>query len=68
MTTTATTRLTPTAAGPILAIDLGKYKSVACMHHSAADHTFQSAPTSRAELARLIARTGPAVVVDRLSS
>ena len=32
MTTTKTTRVTPTAAGPILAIDLGKYKSVACIY------------------------------------
>jgi hypothetical protein len=29
MTTTPTTTVTATAAGPILAIDLGKYKSVA---------------------------------------
>jgi transposase len=61
MTTTAAKA--PTAAGPILAIDLGKYKSVACIYHSAADHTFQSVPTSRDDLARLIARTRPAVVV-----
>jgi hypothetical protein len=63
MTTTPTTTVTATAAGPILAIDLGKYKSVACAYHSAADHTFQSVPTSRDDLARLIARTRPAVVV-----
>jgi transposase len=36
---------------------------VACAYHSAADHTFQSVPTSRDDLARLIARTRPAVVV-----
>jgi transposase len=59
MTTTAVT----TAAGPILAIDLGKYKCVACLDRTAADHTFQSFDTSRAEVERLIRRTRPAVVV-----
>ena len=59
MTTTAVT----TAAGPILAIDLGKYKCVACVYRSATEHTFQSIDTSRAEVARLIERTRPAVVV-----
>ena len=59
MTTTAVT----TAAGPILAIDLGKYKCVACVYRSAIEHTFQSIDTSRTEVARLIERTRPAVVV-----
>jgi transposase len=62
MTTTATGP-TVTAAGPILAIDLGKDKSVACAYHAAADHAFQAVPTRRADLARLIARTRPAGVV-----
>jgi hypothetical protein len=53
MTTTDVT----TAAGPILAIDLGKYKCVACVYRSATDHTFQSIDTSRTEVARLIERT-----------
>jgi hypothetical protein len=30
--TTITTNTTATAAGPILAIDLGKYKSVVCVY------------------------------------
>ena len=59
MTTTAVT----TAAGPILAIDLGKYKCVACLYRSAADHTFHTIDTSRAELERVIRRARPAVVV-----
>ena len=49
---------------PILAIDLGKYKSVACLYHPAtAEAEFRTLDTSRAELTRLIARARPAVVV-----
>jgi transposase len=59
MTTTAVS----TAAGPILAIDLGKYKCVACVYRSATDHTFHAIDTSRSEVERLITRTRPAVVV-----
>ena len=59
MTTTAVT----TAAGPILAIDLGKYKCVACVYRATTEPTFQAMDTSRAEVARLISRTRPAVVV-----
>src|SRR6476619_151915 len=59
MTTTAVT----IAAGPILAIDLGKYKCVACVYRSATDHTYQAIDTSRADVARLIGRTRPATVV-----
>lgn len=48
----------------ILAIDLGKYKSVACVYDPAtAEVEFRTLDTSRAELARLIGRLGPAVVV-----
>src|SRR5688572_10998007 len=48
----------------ILAIDLGKYKSVACAYDRAtAAAAFRTVPTSRAELGRLIPATGPAVVV-----
>jgi transposase len=55
---------TPTAAGPIPALDLGKYKSVACAYDPAgAEPCFQTIPTSRAELARLLDRRRPAVVV-----
>jgi transposase len=59
MTTTAVA----TAAGPILAIDLGKYKCVACLYRSATDYTFHTIDTSRSEVERLITRTRPAVVV-----
>jgi hypothetical protein len=40
MTTTATAN----AAETILAIDLGKYKSVACLYRSADDHRFTTFP------------------------
>jgi transposase len=59
MTTTTTTATT----APILAIDLGKYKSVACLYRSADDQRFTSFATSRDELARLIDRHRPAVVL-----
>jgi len=61
MTTTAAEA--PTAAGPILAVDLGKYKCVACVYHAADRHTFHAVDTSVAEVERLIRRTRPAVVV-----
>jgi transposase len=63
MTTTPTTRVTATAAGPILAIDLGKYKSVACAYRSADDARFTTIPTTRAELTRLIDKHKPGVVL-----
>jgi transposase len=60
MTTTAVT----TAAGPILAIDLGKYKCVAGAYDQvSAQARFTTIDTSRPELERLIRRTRPAVVV-----
>jgi transposase len=60
MTTTAAT----TAAGTILAIDLGKYKSVACAYDRAtAAADFRAVGTSRAELERLIRRARPAAVL-----
>jgi transposase len=59
MTTTATT----TAADTILAIDLGKYKSVACICRSADDQRFATFPTTRAELTRLIHKHRPSVIL-----
>jgi transposase len=59
MTTTAKT----TAADTILALDLGKYKSVACLYRCADEHRFSTVPTSRAELARLIDRHRPDVIL-----
>jgi transposase len=48
----------------ILAIDLGKYKSVACVHEEATgEMCFTSFDTTRAELQRLIAKEQPAVVI-----
>src|SRR5262249_62063509 len=60
MTTTAEA----TAAGPILAIDLGKYKSVASVYdRQAAAADFRTIDTSTAEVERLIRRTRAAVAV-----
>jgi transposase len=59
-----TTTVATTAAGPILAIDLGKYKCVACVYDRAtAAADFRTIDTSRAEVERLIRRAAPAVVV-----
>jgi transposase len=51
-------------AGPILAIDLGKYKSVACAYDPAtAEVAFATFDTTRDELNRRLAAGRPAVVV-----
>ena len=42
-----TTTTAIATAAPILAIDLGKYKSVACVYRSADDLRFLSITTSR---------------------
>jgi transposase len=58
--TTATATTTTTT---ILALDLGKYKSVACLYDGdPAAARFYTVTTCRAELARLIDRHRPAVV------
>jgi len=58
------TTLTTSAVGPILAIDLGKYKSVGCTHEGAGGEiAFTTFETTRAELQRLIGRDRPAVVI-----
>jgi hypothetical protein len=49
MTTTTTVA---TAADTILAIDLGKYKSVACLYRSADDQRFATLPTTRLPVIR----------------
>src|SRR5262249_38128714 len=60
MTTTAKT----TAADTILAIDLGKYKSVACVHDEASGtFRFPSFETTRSEMHRLLSRDRPTVVI-----
>ena len=63
MTAATTTAKTAAPAGLILALDLGKYKSVACLYRSADDTRFTSLATSRDELARLIGKHRPAVVL-----
>src|SRR5262245_24640903 len=60
MNTIATTASTST----ILAIDLGKYKSVACVHDAdTGEISFTPFDTTRAELRQLIAQEQPAVVI-----
>jgi transposase len=63
-TATAKTNATTAAADhPIVAIDLGKYKSVACIYRTAEDHAFVSFTTSREELARVLEKHQPTVVL-----
>ena len=58
MTTTTVT------ASPILALDLGKYKSVACVHDQASGEIcFTTFETTRAELQKLIGRQQPTIVI-----
>src|SRR6476646_10263471 len=60
MTTTAKT----TAADTILAMDLGKYKSVACVHDGiSGTFRFTSFQTARGEMRRLLTGDRPAVVL-----
>jgi transposase len=61
---TATTTTTTATVAPILAIDLGKYKSVACVYHGdPASARFESLTTDRSHLRALFAKHHPAVVV-----
>jgi transposase len=61
MNTITTTASTSTA---ILAIDLGKYKSVACVHDpSTGEFRFTTFETTQAELGKLLGKESPAVVV-----
>ena len=56
--------ITKTASkSTILAIDLGKYKSVACVHdESTGEFRFMSFETSRTEMSRLLAKEQPAAL------
>jgi transposase len=65
MTTATTTPTTaPAPAGLILALDLGKYKTVACAYPGdPAAARFESLTTDRAHLRKLFAKYRPAVVV-----
>src|SRR5262245_5031939 len=60
------TTATPTAATPILAIDLGRYKSVACAYDPATRAAaFRTLDTGRADFDRLFrAHPGALVVVE----
>ena len=52
------------ANASILAVDLGKYKSVACVHDPATgEFRFTTFDTTRAELQRLLDKQSPAVVI-----
>jgi transposase len=55
---------TTSANTSILAIDLGKYKSIACVHdQKTGEFRFTTFDTTRAELQKLIGRDQPAVVI-----
>jgi transposase len=55
---------TTASTSSILAIDLGKYKSVACVHHSdSGEIRFATFDTTRAEVQRLLAKEEPGVVI-----
>ena len=48
----------------ILAIDLGKYKSVACvLDENTGEYRFTTFDTSRAEMQKLVGKEQPAVVL-----
>lgn len=55
--------ITTATTDTILAIDLGKYKSVACLYRFPDDHRFASFPTCRDELTQLIERHRPDVIL-----
>jgi transposase len=65
MTATTTRAATATLAGLILALDFGKYKTVACAYDRAepAAPRFESVTTDREHLRRLFAKVRPEVVV-----
>jgi transposase len=55
---------TTASTSTILAIDLGKYKSVACLHDpNSGEFRFTTFDTSRTELGELLAKERPAVVI-----
>jgi hypothetical protein len=59
-----TTTTTTTAADTIVAIDLGKYKSMACLHDPAtAECDFVTFATTRAALAQLVRTARPTVII-----
>jgi len=64
MNTTTKTGSTTASTTTILAIDLGKYKSVACVYDEAGgEFRFTTFDTTRSEMHRLLTRERPAVVI-----
>src|SRR5262245_34220265 len=62
--TTAKSHTTAATPGLILALDLGKYKTVACLYDRAsAQASFETLTTGRPELLRLLQRHRPTLVV-----
>jgi transposase len=58
------TTLTTASTNPILAVDLGKYKSVACLQDPATGEVrFTTLDTTQAELRKLLGKEAPAVVI-----
>jgi hypothetical protein len=58
------TPLTAASTKLILAVDLGKYKSVACLHDPATGEVnFSTLDTTQAELRKLLGKEAPAVVI-----
>ena len=58
------TALKTASTSTILAIDLGKYKSVGCVHDEAGgEFRFATFDTTRAELHRLLSKEQPAVII-----
>ena len=57
--------ITNTASNsPILAIDLGKYKSVACLHDpNSGEFRFTTFDTSREEMKKIVDKVRPSVVI-----
>src|SRR5262245_16579237 len=61
---TLNTISTTASTSSILAIDLGKYKSVACVHHpDSGESRFATFATTRAEVQRLLAKEVPGFVI-----
>ena len=56
------------ATGPILSLDLGKYKSVACIYVSNEDIRFLTISTCRTQLTRLIDDLADITQIERASS
>ncbi len=56
--------ITTTASSTILAIDLGKYKSVVCgLDDATGEYRFTTFDTSRGELRKLLSKEQPSVVL-----